>query len=65
MFLNGADARGTIYAVYSFSELFLDISPLWFWASQRPAQQAAIEVPKGYFKKYDPACRQVPGLVSQ
>ena len=42
--LNGADMRGTIYAVYSFSELFLGVNPLWFWASETPARKASISI---------------------
>jgi hypothetical protein len=45
--LQGADTRGTIYAVYTFSEHFLGIPPLWFWASWKPAHLKAVEVPAG------------------
>ena len=34
--LQGSDMRGTIYAIYTFSEQFLGVKPLWFWASQAP-----------------------------
>ena len=34
--LQGADMRGTLYAIYTFSEKFLGVKPLWFWASQPP-----------------------------
>jgi len=46
--LQGADTRGTIYAMFSFSEQFLGIKPLWFWASQVPVQKAKIAVPSDY-----------------
>jgi hypothetical protein len=45
--LQGADVRGTIYAVYSFSERFLGIPPLWFWASWKAAHQEAVVIPAG------------------
>ena len=45
--LQGADVRGTIYAIYTFSEHFLGIPPLWLWASWTPARKAAIEIPAG------------------
>lgn len=43
--LRGADVRGTIYAIYSFSERFLDVPPLWFWASWEPERRDSIDVP--------------------
>jgi hypothetical protein len=45
--LQGADTRGTIYAVYTFSEQFLGVPPLWFWASWKPAHLDAVDVPAG------------------
>jgi hypothetical protein len=45
--------RGAIYAIYTFAQQFLDIPPLWFWASWVPTQKGLIEVPKNtdmYFK---------------
>lgn len=43
--LRGADVRGTIYAIYSFSDRFLDIPPWWFWARWEPARRPYIDVP--------------------
>ena len=43
--LQGADMRGTIYAIYTFSEKFLGVKPLWFWASQPPLPQKTIVIP--------------------
>lgn len=38
MILQGADTRGTIYAIYEFSRQFLNVPPLWYWSSwQAPA----------------------------
>jgi hypothetical protein len=45
--LQGADTRGTIYAVYTFSERFLHIPPLWFWASWTPARLPVVDIPAG------------------
>lgn len=45
--LLGADARGTIYAIYSFSERFLDMPPWWFWAGWKPQAKSSIEIPEG------------------
>ena len=45
--LQGADMRGTIYAIYTFSEKFLGVKPLWFWASEQPqAQRKNIVIPE-------------------
>ena len=43
--LNGADMRGTIYAIYTFSEKILGIPPLWFWASLKPETKKEIRIP--------------------
>ena len=42
--LQGTDVRGTMYAIYTFSEKFLGVKPLWFWASQPPLHQDSIAV---------------------
>lgn len=43
--LEGADPRGTIYAIYSFADEFLGVPPLWYWADWVPAHRDAIDVP--------------------
>jgi hypothetical protein len=43
--LQGTDMRGTIYAIYTFSEEFLNIPPLWFWASMEHERLDSVEVP--------------------
>jgi hypothetical protein len=48
--LNGADMRGTIYAVYSFSELMLGVKPLWFWASEKPGHKERVLMAANYSK---------------
>ncbi|RYG64277.1 hypothetical protein EON80_19520, partial [bacterium] len=42
--LQGTDVRGTVYAIYTFSEKFLGVKPLWFWASQPPAPKKSVVV---------------------
>ncbi|MGV8093265.1 MAG: glycosyl hydrolase 115 family protein [Mangrovibacterium sp.] len=44
--LQGADMRGTIYAIYTFSEKFLEIPPLWIWASHEPQPKETIKIPR-------------------
>jgi hypothetical protein len=48
VYLEGADARGTIYAIYTFSEHLLGVPPLHHWSSWRPAPRATVVVPGDY-----------------
>lgn len=43
--LAGADMRGTIYAIYAFSDRFLNVPPLWIFAGWTPPHQSSISVP--------------------
>jgi hypothetical protein len=42
--LQGSDMRGSIYALYTFSEKILGIPPLWYWGSWEAGRQTSIEV---------------------
>jgi len=53
--LEGADPRGTIYAIYSFSDEFLNIPPLWYWADWIPTRREAIDLPAGTHRVFPPA----------
>jgi hypothetical protein len=44
--LQGADIRGTLYAIYTFSDRFLGVPPLWFWSSWKPRAKKTISVPQ-------------------
>lgn len=44
--LQGTDMRGMIYAIYSFSDQFLDVPPWWYWAGWQPARRNRVEVPR-------------------
>lgn len=46
--LHGKDMRGTIYAIYSFSEKVLGVPPLWYWCSWEPEVKESIELPGNY-----------------
>lgn len=46
--LHGKDMRGTIYAIYSFSERILGVPPLWYWCSWQPAVKESIQIPGNY-----------------
>ncbi len=43
--LNGADMRGTMYAIYEFSQKFLGVDPMYFWTDHEPAPRDTVSVP--------------------
>lgn len=45
IYLDGADMRGTIYAVYTFSEKFLGVPPLWFWSLWDAQEKESVRIP--------------------
>jgi len=53
--LSGADLRGTIYAVYQFSEKYLGIDPLYYWTDHLPAHRASIAIPANLLPETYPA----------
>lgn len=46
IYLHGKDMRGTIYAIYTFTEKVLDVPPLWYWCSWEPQRKESIKVNK-------------------
>ena len=48
VYLYGKDMRGTIYAIFSFSEQVLGVPPLWYWCDWQPEQKDTIVIPAGY-----------------
>lgn len=44
IYLHGKDMRGTIYAIYTFSELFLDVPPLWYFSSWEPQYKKEVKI---------------------
>lgn len=48
IYLHGKDLRGTIYAIYSFSEHILGVPPLWYYTSWVPKKMKTIEVSGEY-----------------
>ena len=52
--LAGADLRGTIYAIYQFSEEYLGVDPLYYWTDHEPPRRARIEL-RGSLNKQSPA----------
>lgn len=43
--VQGADTRGTIYAVYTFSEKILGVPPLWYFSAWQPSFKTSITLP--------------------
>jgi Glycosyl hydrolase family 115 len=50
--LAGADMRGTIYAVYEFSQEYLGTDPLYYWTDHQPARRDRIEIPASLNKVF-------------
>ncbi len=48
IYLHGSDMRGAIYAIYSFSEQFLGVPPLWFFSSWVPQRKESLEIGRSY-----------------
>jgi Glycosyl hydrolase family 115 len=46
--LTGSDMRGAMYAIYQFSEQFLGVDPLYWWADHPPAHRASASVPDDF-----------------
>ena len=42
--LAGADMRGTIYAIYEFSQKYLGIDPMYYWTDHEPVRRTSIEL---------------------
>jgi Glycosyl hydrolase family 115 len=42
--LTGSDMRGTIYAIYQFSQQFLGMDPLYWWTDHQPRRRASVSL---------------------
>jgi hypothetical protein len=60
--LTGADMRGTMFAVYQFSEEYLGVDPLYYWTDHKPAARAEIELPANLNKTFAPPVFKYRGL---
>jgi Glycosyl hydrolase family 115 len=50
--LTGADMRGTMYAVYQFSQEFLGTDPMYYWTDREPPHRSQIQILGSLDKKY-------------
>jgi len=52
LILEGADMRGTIYAIYTFSEKVLGVPPLWYYSQWQPSVKESIKIPAAFDINY-------------
>jgi hypothetical protein len=50
--LTGADMRGTIYAIYEFSQRVLGIDPMYLWTDAQPEKHVSITLPADFARVY-------------
>ncbi len=50
--LTGADMRGTIYAIYQFSQSVLGVDPMYLWTGKEPAKRTSIQLPADFTHNY-------------
>src|SRR6185503_12084451 len=50
--LSGADMRGTMYAIYQFSQEWLGVDPMYYWTDKQPAKRASIAIPANLNRAY-------------
>ena len=64
MVLQGADMRGTIYAIYEFSDSILGVPPLYRWTGWTPpaTKLSQIEIEPGYRKEFAAPAVKYRGL---
>ena len=50
--LVGADLRGTIFAIYQFSQSVLGVDPMYLWTDKQPARRSSIALPADFAHTY-------------
>ena len=50
--LSGADMRGTIFAIYEFSQQYLGVDPLYYWTDHEPLRRASVTIPAAINEKF-------------
>ena len=50
--LSGPDMRGTMYAVYQFSEDYVGVDPMYYWTDKEPARRDRIQIPASLDKVF-------------
>lgn len=54
--------RGTMYAVYQFSEQYLGIDPLYYWTDRQPVPRTSIEIPASLNRTFSAPVFKYRGL---
>jgi hypothetical protein len=52
--LTGPDVRGTIYAIYQFSQDYLGVDPMYYWTGERPRRRRRIVLPDSLARLFPP-----------
>lgn len=50
--LTGADVRGTIFAIYEFSQKYLGVDPMYLWTDKEPPKRSSINLPADFAHNY-------------
>ena len=50
--LSGSDVRGTIYAIYEFSQKYLGVDPMYLWTDKEPEKRNSIQLPADFTHVY-------------
>jgi hypothetical protein len=50
--LTGTDMRGTIFAIYEFSQRILGVDPMYLWTDKQPARHTSIALPIDFARTY-------------
>ncbi len=55
--LTGSDMRGTIYAIYQFSQQFLGVDPLYWWTDHEPRRRTEVSIRDNFSETEGPTFR--------
>ncbi len=50
--LTGADMRGTIFAIYQFSQSYLGVDPMYLWTDKQPDRRASITLSSDFAQTF-------------
>ena len=57
--LAGADMRGTIYAIYQFSQTYLGVDPMYLWTDKQPEKRSSITLPADFAHAIPARCSSI------
>ncbi|HTZ57709.1 MAG TPA: glycosyl hydrolase 115 family protein [Acidobacteriaceae bacterium] len=50
--LTGADMRGTIFAIFQFSQSYLGVDPMYLWTDKQPEKRSSLTLPADFPRVY-------------